>query len=151
MPIAIPCHSRALSNSPTHSIRMQHHNTLQTQRQAGLWLDQRSAILISKDREIPDGDYAIQGKLDAGEEQRGGNEHAMNSGKQSDTLKYFKAVAGLVSGYNEILIFGPGKAQEQFRNFLMDDAHFNDTKITLDTSDHQTAPQMVAQVRDFFQ
>ena len=126
-------------------------NTMQNKRQAGLWLDQRSGILISKDSESADADYAIQEKLDSGGEQRRGNEHSMNSGKQADTLKYFKGLANLVSGFDELLIFGPGKLQEQFRNFLSEEAHFNDTKITLDTSDHQTAPQMVAQVRDFFQ
>ena len=125
-------------------------NTTQNRRQAGLWLDQRSAILISRDPENGDGDYAIQEKLHADEEQRGGNEHTMNSGKQADTLKYFKTLANLLSGYDEILIFGPGKLQEQFRNFLKDEAHFNDTKITLDTTDHQTDPQMIAQVRGFF-
>ena len=127
------------------------HNHTHTRRQAGLWLDHRSAILISQDPEKPKEDYAIRKKLDAPQEQRGGNEHAMNSGKQADTLKYFKGLANLVSGFDELLIFGPGKLQEQFRNFLSEEAHFNDTKITLDTSDHQTAPQMVAQVRDFFQ
>lgn len=124
---------------PTHSIR-----------QAGLRLDQRSAILISRNPENPEADYAISRKLDAPHNPHGGDEHTMNNGKQADTREYFKTLAGVLSPYNEVLIFGPGKLQEQFRNFLQEDAHFADTKITLDTADHQTDPQMIAQVRGFF-
>ena len=126
------------------------HNHTHTRRQAGLWLDHRSAILISQDPEKPKEDYAIRKKLDAPQEQRGGNEHAMNSGKQADLREYFKTLASVLSPYDQILIFGPGKSQEQFRNFLQHDGHFTNTKITIDTADHQTEPQMVAQVREFF-
>jgi hypothetical protein len=48
------------------------------------------------------------------------------------------------------LIFGAGKAQEQFKNFLMEDAHFKTKKITIDSADTLTDPQMIAKVRDFF-
>lgn len=126
------------------------HNTTQNRRQAGLWLDQRGASLISKEPESADGDFAVRETLQADGEQRGGSEHTMNSGKQADTLKYFKALTGLVSGYDEILIFGPGKLQEQYHNFLKGDAHFNSAKITLETAEHGTEPQMIAQVREFF-
>ena len=120
-------------------------------RQAGVWLDQRIAIIISRDPEDVDGDYAIQGKVDSDMEPRSGNEHTINSGKQSDILKYFKNLANQLSEYDELLVFGPGKMQEQFRNFAQEDVQFKDKKITLDTAEHQTDPQMIAQVREFFE
>lgn len=127
---------------------MQNHT--HSQLRAGLWLDQRSAFLISHDPGKPEEDYAIRKKLEGPGEQRAGNEHTMNSGLQADTREYFKTLATMLSPYNQILIFGPGKLQEQFRNFLQLDAHFAGTKIDLATAQHQTDPQMIAQVRGFF-
>ena len=85
-----------------------------------------------------------------GGEERRGSEHAMNSAKHADTLKYFKSLSSSLSKYDEILIFGPGKLQEQFRNFLNEDAQFKHTKISLDTAEHLTDPQMIARVREYF-
>jgi hypothetical protein len=48
------------------------------------------------------------------------------------------------------LIFGPGKAQEQFKNHLESDSQFNKKDISIDSADQLTEPQMVAQVRNFF-
>ncbi|HJW27742.1 MAG TPA: hypothetical protein VJ508_00660, partial [Saprospiraceae bacterium] len=56
----------------------------------------------------------------------------------------------LLLNYDEILIFGPGKSQEELRNFLHEDAHFNSKRIILTTSQHITDHQMIATVRDFF-
>ncbi|MDB6132653.1 MAG: hypothetical protein JWM59_896 [Verrucomicrobiales bacterium] len=123
-------------------------NTPQALRQAGVWLDQRAAVIITRDAD--DGEFVIQERLQAGGEQRGGSEHTVHSGKQADTLKYFKALAALLAGYDGILVFGPGTLQEQFRNFLAEDTHFAHAKITLETAEHQTDPQMIAQVRNFF-
>jgi len=118
--------------------------------QAGVWLDQRSATIISTSAEEGDGDFSIQGKVTADEEQRRGSEHAMNSAKHADTLKYFKSLSTALSKYDDILIFGPGKLQEQFHNFLNEDARFKNTKISLDTAEHLTEPQMIARVREYF-
>jgi hypothetical protein len=51
---------------------------------------------------------------------------------------------------DEILVFGPGKSQEEFQNFLEKDAHFNSKKITVASAEALTDPQMIARVRDFF-
>lgn len=123
-------------------------NNTQTLPQAGVWLDQRTAIIIT--RASDDGEFVIQDKLHGHHEQRGGSEHTMNSGKQADTLKYFKELATRLTGFGEILVFGPGTLQEEFRNFLAGEAHFDHAKMTLDTAEQQTDPQMVAQVRNFF-
>lgn len=118
--------------------------------QAGVWLDQRSATIISSPGGEGGGDFAIQGKVAADHEERRGSEHAMNSAKHADTVKYFKSLSVSLSKYDEILIFGPGKLQEQFRNFLNEDAQFKHTKISLDTAEHLTDPQMIARVREYF-
>ncbi|MBK8830873.1 MAG: hypothetical protein IPN60_08450 [Saprospiraceae bacterium] len=42
------------------------------------------------------------------------------------------------------------KSQEEFLNFLNDDNHFKNKKITLGSAEKMTDPQTVAKVRDFF-
>jgi stalled ribosome rescue protein Dom34 len=114
---------------------------------AGVWLDSDKAIIITNASE---NDYAIEEKIKAKENHSGGSEHAMNNAKQTDTIKYYKSVSSHLLNYSELLVFGPGKAQEQFQNYLQEDAQFKNKKVTIDTSEQLTDPQMIAKVRDFF-
>ncbi len=117
---------------------------------AGVWLDNDKAIIISKTLEDDSSDYIIQDKLKAGETHSGGSEHTMNNAKQTDSLKYFKSLSHLLLKYDEILVFGPGKAQEQFQHHLQHDAQFKTKQISIENAEHLTDPQMIAKVRDFF-
>lgn len=114
---------------------------------AGVWLDNQHATIITSEGEE---DYSILQKVAASGNQRGGSEHAMNNAKQSDHLKYFKALSAELTSYDEILLFGPGQSQEQLQNHLGSNAQFSNTKISIDTADQLTDPQMIARVRDFF-
>lgn len=114
---------------------------------AGLWIDNTKAILISKNEE---GDYAITEKIKATEHHGGGSEHSMNNSRQSENLKYFKNIAQLLQSYDSILIFGSGKSQEQLQNFLKEETAFGHKKITIDSDENLTDPQMISKVRDFF-
>jgi stalled ribosome rescue protein Dom34 len=116
---------------------------------AGVWFDNSHAIIIANASE--DGEeYAIQEKVKAGRSHGGGSEHSMNNTKHSELLKYFKSVSSLLLHYDEVLIFGPGKSQEQFQNHLKEDPQFKSKQITIDSTGQLTDPQMVARVRDFF-
>lgn len=117
---------------------------------AGVWLDNSSAVIISKTSGNDNSEYAIQDKVKAQENQSGGSEHTMNNAKQTGNIKYYKSVSALLLPYDEILIFGPGKAQEQFKNYLQEDAQFKSKQISIDSGEHLTDPQMIAKVRTFF-
>ncbi|HVF80919.1 MAG TPA: hypothetical protein VM884_03255 [Flavisolibacter sp.] len=122
-----------------------------TQKQyAGVWLDNTKAIIITDTSESDTSEYTILNKVKAKEAQGGGSEHSMNNAKQSDMLKYYKTVSNLLLDYDEILVFGPGKSQEQFQHHLQQDAQFNSKKITIDTAEQLTDPQMIARVREHF-
>jgi stalled ribosome rescue protein Dom34 len=116
---------------------------------AGVWIDNQKAMIITNTSES-DGEFAIKDKLKSGENFGGGSEHSMNNAKQSDNLKYFKTISNQLLKYDEILIFGPGKSQEQLQNHLEGDAQFNKKKISIDSAEHLTDPQMIAKVREFF-
>lgn len=117
---------------------------------AGVWLDNQKAMIIANTLEDGSNDFTIQDKIKAAEQQGGGSEHSMNNARHSANLKYFKSVSGLLTSYDEILIFGPGKSQEQFQNYLHEDTHFKNKQITIDSAGQLTDPQVIAKVRDFF-
>lgn len=108
-------------------------------------MDQRSAIIISGQ----DGDFSIGEKVKAEDHQSGKSEHASNRGEVADHRKYYKTLAGKVLEYDEVLVFGPGQSQEEFQNYLKKDSHFKG-KITIDSANQLTDPQIIAKVRDFF-
>ena len=126
---------------------MKHNNQKQY---AGVFLDNDKAMIITANSDNESGDYTIQDRVKAKESHGGGSEHSMNNAKQSDSLKYFKTLSTRLLNYDEILVFGPGKAQEQFQNHLSEDAQFKNKKISIDSAEQLTEPQMVAVVRDFF-
>ena len=118
---------------------------------AGVWLDNRHATIISKSSEAALSEYGIQEKVDAQATQGGGSEHSMNNAKKTEQLKYFKALSNLLTPFDEILIFGPGQSQEQFRHHLQEDTQFRNKLLLVDSSDQLTDPQRISKVRDFFQ
>ena len=119
-----------------------------TKKHAGIWMDNRTAYIITSPNE--DGTYTIQGKVKSDEYHGDKGEHALNNADRAHSRKYHKELAQQLLNFDEILIFGPGKSQEEFRNFLNEDNHFADKKITLDSANHGTDHQMVARVVDFF-
>lgn len=117
---------------------------------AGVWLDTSNAYIITNNPESEDGGYSVLKQLKAVDSHSGGSEHTMNNARQGDELKYYKSLSTLLLPYDEILVFGPGKAQEHFQNHLHDDAQFKNKQISIDSAEHLTNPQMIAKVRDFF-
>lgn len=114
---------------------------------AGVWMDHRHAIFITQEN----GEFAIQEeKVEAGTYHGDKGEHAANNAEKSDNRKYYKTIAAHLLKFDELFIFGAGKSQEEFLNFLHDDQHFKNKKITLGTADKLTNPQAVAKVREFF-
>jgi len=117
---------------------------------AGVWLNNNEAKIITNNSGNGNDHYSIQGKLKIRETQASGSEHSMNSSKRSDMAKYFKSLSILLLTYDEIFVFGPGKSQEQFHNQLKNDVQFRNKQITIGSADQLTDNQMIAMVRDFF-
>lgn len=123
----------------------------QNKRVAGVYLDHTKAVVIRPAPDYEEGDYIIQDKLDAENHHRISDKDSGNHAKQSDLLKYYKSVASLLHVYDELYIFGPGNAQEQFQNHLREDAQFNKTEFSIDSSEQMTEPQMIVKVRGHFE
>ena len=82
---------------------------------AGVWLDNDKAMIITNTPGNHVTNYTIQDKLEAREAHGGGSEHSMNSSKQSDSLKYFKALSSLLLNYDEILVFAQASRRNNFK------------------------------------
>ncbi|RYF84406.1 MAG: hypothetical protein EOO00_15280 [Chitinophagaceae bacterium] len=115
---------------------------------AGIWIDGHQGIIITNN---DSDDYTLAEKITLTDSQSGGSEHAINNGKKTEQLKYFKQLSQHLLPFDEILIFGPGQAQEQLQHHLKEDAQFNNKKISIDSAERLSDPQMIAKVRDFFQ
>jgi hypothetical protein len=120
-------------------------------RQAGVWLDNTKALIITHSLEDEKGVYSISNKITANDGHSGGSEHSMNNAKQTDQLKYYKSLTSHLLVYDELLVFGPGMSQEQFGNHLEGNAQFRGKKVTINSTEQLTDPQKVAKVKDFFE
>jgi hypothetical protein len=118
----------------------------QPKQMVGVWMDHRNAIFISN----ANGEFAIHEKVKADEYHGDKGEHAAMNAEKADNRKYYKAISHLLVNYDDIFIFGPGKSQEELRNFLHEDQHYKSKRIALATAEHITDHQMVAKVRDHF-
>ena len=119
----------------------------------GVWMDFQHAFIISTDNRTTGADYAMLKKIerDGHEDDNYKNERVELSKDKSELKKYFKAIADEIDQDHSIFIFGPGKAQEEFKNALEDNQHFASKDIVLGTSDKISVNQMVAKVKDHFE
>jgi stalled ribosome rescue protein Dom34 len=123
----------------------------QKKQQAGVWLDNTKAVIITHTLEDEKGSYNISSKIIANEGHSGGSEHSMNNARKTDLLKYYKSLSSHLLAYDELLVFGPGMSQEQFGNHLEGNVQFKGKKITINSTEQLTDPQKVAKVKDFFE
>ncbi len=75
------------------------------------------------------------------------NEHHQEN---HDTKAYYKDIAQTILPYDEIYLFGPTNAKDEFQNFLLHDSHFKTKIIRVESTDYITLNQQNAQVRRHF-
>jgi stalled ribosome rescue protein Dom34 len=117
---------------------------------AGLWLDGNHAMLVANAPGNETEDFMIEARVTRPEHTDSGSEHTRHQSRQADDAHYFKELSAKLLSYDEILIFGPGNSQEQFHNFLKEDNHFRDKKITISSSDKLSDEKMIHRVKSFF-
>jgi stalled ribosome rescue protein Dom34 len=119
---------------------------------SGVWMDSKNAFIIASSDRTINTDYDIVAKVQCEdhEDKTFKNERVEQSRDDQEQKKYFKEIAAHISGDESIFIFGPGKAQEQFKNFLEDYQNFNSKEIELDASDKLSDSEMKAKVKYHF-
>ncbi len=107
---------------------------MKTIHQLGIYLDHAAANLIDftnndKETETVISEFDIQDKHET--LQRSENE--MHHKEQDKQRAYFKKIATLAIGYNELVLFGPTTAKTELLHFLQKDNSFD--KIEIETED----------------
>ncbi|MGM0579542.1 MAG: hypothetical protein ACQETL_02605 [Bacteroidota bacterium] len=78
------------------------------------------------------------------------NERSKHNISQNEKNVFIKMLEEKLLGFDEILIFGGGKAKEQLNNHLLHNKQFNNKKITLLKVDRMTENQKIALIRDYW-
>jgi stalled ribosome rescue protein Dom34 len=124
-----------------------HQQQEKRKKQVGVWLDSHQAFIVS----APSGEFGMADEVDTtAPEHNRTSEHTINQAEKALKMKHYHTVAAQIMGYDHILLFGPGTAQEEMRNLLSEDIHFRDKKVVIDSASQMTQNQMVAKVREFF-
>lgn len=119
---------------------------------SGVWMDQKHAYVIASPDKSASGDFDIfaEVKCEDHDDDAYKNEKVNQSKETQELKKYFKEIASFIDDVQSIYIFGPGQAQEQFKNFLKDYQNFDEKEIKLGTSDKISENQMIAKTKAFF-
>jgi stalled ribosome rescue protein Dom34 len=142
----------SLNHTPVYSFAL---NKLtmkyQNKKVAGVWIDHEHAYIVRTNDYKPNGTFEIHEKIKSEHHsERGGSEHTFHHKESQELKKFFQNTASHLQETDALYLFGPGKAQEQFKNYLMEDKHFHHKEITLGGAQHQTPNQLIAQVRNHF-
>jgi stalled ribosome rescue protein Dom34 len=126
------------------------------QRQVGLWIDHREAIVVV----IQDGAEETK-RIESGVEKHvrfsGGNRPEDGSADDqrdrqfaAHLARYYDDVISIIAGAQSILIFGPGEAKGELEKRLAAKGLHKSVVVT-ETADKMTIPQIAAKVRQYFQ
>lgn len=133
----------------------------------GIWLDHSKAYFIRYDSgesnliEIVDSPHQRikREKGEARDDTRftsnplhvSNNENRKHNVLQNELKQYYKILEPKTVIYDEILLFGPTLAKEEFYNIISELKAFKNKSIIVQSSDKMTENQKLAYVRDFFQ
>lgn len=118
----------------------------------GVWMDNKHALVVGTENRSKTGDFELIKKIecDDHEGENYKNEKVSLSREALENKKYYKEIAQEIDDCHSIYIFGPGKAQEQFKNVLEDMGQFKGKNIELGSSDKLSLNQIIDRVKAHF-
>lgn len=118
---------------------------------AGIWMDHASAEYIQytkpeatggrTDHVIINSEYQLP---------LGGGEKLENHKEQNRQGAFYRQLAELITGLEEVLLFGPTEAKTELLNMLRRDHRFDKVVINVKPTDKLTGNQRFAFVNDYF-
>jgi len=128
----------------------------------GIWMDKEKAhiVVMANDREkmhtINSNVETYKPKGGSGTKFKGGPQDVVQDSKYLEREKhqlreYFKTLAEMVKGTEELALFGPADTAEKFRKYLDEKYQLLASKVkTVAKADSMTDNQIKSLVRDFF-
>lgn len=131
----------------------------------GVWMDHHQAHLIYQKSK---GEYEIESMESShdlhpredgqeatgatfGKNRESNNEYKKHNVEKNQLHEYYKTLKKVLEKYDEILLFGPTTAKEEFFNILFEDKAFNGKKIATEGADKMTKNQMIAFTKKYFE
>lgn len=111
-------------------------------KQFGVWMDGQDAYVVGK-KNVTDGDFVLQGHVKGEKAAANSNENAANNQQKTLEQKFFKEITALMQNAEEVYITGPGKIQEQFKNYLADTPQFKNTNTDIFSSEKMSEEKIV--------
>ena len=99
--------------------------------------------LVREDGQGPDG-------MRLGNFRSTDNEHHKHNMEREELEKFFRDLATQAMPYQNIFIFGPTTAHNEFANYLLGRNDFKGRTITVEKSDYLSDKEVAARVNDFF-
>ncbi len=78
------------------------------------------------------------------------NEYRKNNITQNELNEYYKMLEDKIGKFDDILLFGPGTAKDQFKNRISENKSLKGKWISVQNADKMTDNQLLAYVRDFY-
>lgn len=78
------------------------------------------------------------------------NEYSRNHKEMEELHEFYHALRKVLGKYDEILLFGPTKAKEEFLNIILNDKSFNGKRISIENSDKLSDHQLISYVKKYF-
>jgi len=117
----------------------------------GVCVDHSEALLIHTPDKSNDGIYEVSAKIH--NKHHSDHTHSKNTHnhkKAQELHKYYDEISKQIQGYDAILLFGIGKAQEELKNYLSENKQFQGKNIIVKASDKLTHNETIAFVKKSF-
>ncbi|HET6990010.1 MAG TPA: hypothetical protein VFJ43_01750 [Bacteroidia bacterium] len=129
-----------------------------------VWMDHHQAHLIypkGKDEyavETIESDHDLHPRVDGekgtgatfGKYRESNGEYKKHNIEHNQLHDYYQALKKVLGKYDEILLFGPTSAKEEFFNLLFADKAFNGKRISTESSDKMTEHQLIAFAKEYY-
>lgn len=109
---------------------------------AGLWIDQRKAVVVKNHDDFEVTDWNVSDTIKAEIPYGNSNENAFHNAENTERVKFFKEIEKAITNSVDLYLTGPGVAQEQLKNYLLDTPQYKNLNITLGTST-DSSPEVV--------
>jgi stalled ribosome rescue protein Dom34 len=101
---------------------------------AGLWIDQTKAVVVKNHNNFEVTEWNVSETLKADVQHGNSNENAANNAEKTNRVKFYKEIEKAITNSVNLYVTGPGVAQEELKNYLLDTPQYKNLKITLGTS-----------------
>jgi stalled ribosome rescue protein Dom34 len=117
----------------------------------GVWIDHKQAYIIGTNDRKNLGDYQVINHIKSKQHADHSSSEVAHHNKVAQEIgQMYEAVMDHLVSEDAIFISGPGRAQEELRNKMVEDGRFQKKEIVIGTSDHPTDNQRIAEIRAHF-